>query len=84
MTLSGQNGQEVTGTATLEAGGFLGTFLAVDSADIVNSDIFFSFGAANGGDDHVRQLGDNTFGFEDLAGLGDADFNDVVVRFSLG
>ncbi|MEO0645451.1 MAG: spondin domain-containing protein [Cyanobacteria bacterium J06650_10] len=84
VTLSGQNGQVIAGTATFEAGGFLGTFLAVDSADIVNSDVFFSFGAANGGDDHVRQLGDNTFGFEDLAGLGDADFNDVVVRFSLG
>ncbi|MEM6453069.1 MAG: DUF4114 domain-containing protein, partial [Cyanobacteria bacterium P01_D01_bin.105] len=83
VTLSGQNGQVVTGSATFEAGGFLGTFLAVDSTDIANSEIFFSFGAANGGDDHVRQLGDNAFGFEDLAGLGDADFNDVVVSFSL-
>ncbi len=83
VTLAGQNGQVVTGTATFAAGGFLGTFLAVDGTDIANSDVFFSFGAANGGDDHVRQLGDNTFGFEDLVGLGDADFNDVVVRFSL-
>ncbi|MEO0518472.1 MAG: spondin domain-containing protein [Cyanobacteria bacterium P01_A01_bin.116] len=82
VTLSGQNGQEVTGTATLEAGGFLGTFLTVDTTD-ANSDVFFSFGAANGGNDHVRALGDNTFGFEDIAGLGDADFNDVVVKFSL-
>ncbi|MEO0768250.1 MAG: DUF4114 domain-containing protein, partial [Cyanobacteria bacterium J06649_4] len=83
VTLSGQNGQEVISTATLEAGGFIGTFLAVDSTDFTSGDVFFSFGAANGGDDHVRQLGDNTFGFEDLAGLGDADFNDVIVRFSL-
>ncbi|MEO1446300.1 MAG: DUF4114 domain-containing protein [Cyanobacteria bacterium J06635_11] len=82
VTLSGQNGQEVTGTATLEAGGFLGTFLTVDTTD-ANSDVFFSFGSANGGNDHVRALGDNTFGFEDIAGLGDADFNDVVVKFSL-
>ena len=81
VTLSGENGQEVTATATLEAGGFLGTFLVADGD--FNGDIFFSFGAANGGDDHVRQLGDNTIGFEDLAGLGDADFNDVIVEFSL-
>jgi hypothetical protein len=30
--------------------------------------------------DHVRLLGDNTFGFEDLVGGGDKDFNDVVVK----
>ena len=30
--------------------------------------------------DHVRLLGDNVFGFEDLLGGGDADFNDVVLQ----
>jgi hypothetical protein len=30
--------------------------------------------------DHIRLLGDNTFGFEDLAGGGDKDFNDVIVK----
>ena len=33
--------------------------------------------------DHIRLLGDNTFGFEDLAGGGDQDFNDVVIKANL-
>jgi hypothetical protein len=28
-------------------------------------------------------LGDNTFGFEDLRGGGDKDFNDVIVKVNL-
>ena len=35
VTLSGENGQEVTATATLEAGGFLGTFLVADRKSVV-------------------------------------------------
>jgi Domain of unknown function (DUF4114) len=30
--------------------------------------------------DHIRLLGDNTFGFEDLAGGGDRDFNDLIIK----
>ena len=30
--------------------------------------------------EHIRSLGDNTLGFEDLAGGGDNDFNDLVIR----
>ena len=30
--------------------------------------------------DHVRLLGDNKFGFEDLYGGGDRDFNDIVLQ----
>lgn len=30
--------------------------------------------------DHIRLLGDNRFGFEDLFGGGDRDFNDIVVQ----
>ena len=29
---------------------------------------------------HIRLLGDNTFGFEDLVGGGDLDFNDIIVK----
>ncbi|MFO5472588.1 MAG: DUF4114 domain-containing protein, partial [Dolichospermum sp.] len=28
-------------------------------------------------------LGNNTFGFEDLAGGGDADYNDIIVQLNL-
>ncbi|MBT9311139.1 beta strand repeat-containing protein [Leptothoe kymatousa] len=83
VNITGENGQVVTGTATLDAGGFLGTYLIANGTEAAGNDVFFSYGAANGGNDHVRQLGNNTFGFEDLVGLGDADFNDTVVSFTL-
>ncbi|MBE9129811.1 MULTISPECIES: DUF4114 domain-containing protein [unclassified Coleofasciculus] len=41
---------------------------------------FGYLGANPDGVDHIRVLGDNTFGFEDLYGGGDMDFNDMVFR----
>ena len=42
---------------------------------------YFSFLGANpDGAEHVRFLGENNFGFEDLFGGGDNDFNDMVVK----
>lgn len=42
---------------------------------------FFPFTDANpDGVDHIRLLGDNTFGFEDLPDGGDFDFEDMVVE----
>jgi hypothetical protein len=35
---------------------------------------------ADNGTDHVRLLGDNVFGFEDLANGGDNDFDDIIVK----
>ena len=48
---------------------------------------YFSFGAANpDGAEHLRQLGDNVFGFEDLPGnlsrISDNDFNDGILAFT--
>jgi Domain of unknown function (DUF4114) len=48
------------------------------------NDIFFSYLGANSDKvDHIRMLGDNTFGFEDLAAGGDFDYNDIVLRVNL-
>ncbi|MBW4557341.1 MAG: DUF4114 domain-containing protein [Trichormus sp. ATA11-4-KO1] len=48
------------------------------------SEVYFPYLGANpGGVDHIRLLGDNTFGFEDLPGGGDLDYNDVIVRVDL-
>ncbi|XZF64895.1 MAG: Calx-beta domain-containing protein [Gloeotrichia echinulata DVL01] len=48
------------------------------------SQVYFAYIGANpDGVDHVRLLGDNIFGFEDLPGGGDRDFNDVIVRVVL-
>jgi len=42
---------------------------------------YFAYLEANpDGVDHLRLLGDNTFGFEDLLGGGDLDYNDLVIQ----
>ncbi|NJL01718.1 MAG: DUF4114 domain-containing protein [Spirulinaceae cyanobacterium SM2_1_0] len=44
---------------------------------------YFPYIAANpDGVDHLRLLGDNLFGFEDLPGGGDFDYNDMVFQIS--
>jgi hypothetical protein len=83
------NGTENFNNKTLQGGSFFAPFIITnggtpDNYDNINSRIYFTFGAANSdGVDHVRLLGDNTFGFEDLAGGGDNDFNDVIVKVNL-
>jgi hypothetical protein len=48
------------------------------------SDVYFPYLGANPDKvDHVRLLGNNIFGFEDLRGGGDRDFNDFIVRANL-
>ena len=83
------NGTANFNNKTLQGGSFFAPFIITnggtpDNYDNINSRIYFTFGAANSdGVDHVRLLGDNTFGFEDLAGGGDNDFNDVIVKVNL-
>ncbi|MEO0708989.1 MAG: DUF4114 domain-containing protein [Cyanobacteria bacterium J06649_5] len=80
--LTGENEQVKTFSTTVEDAKFLGTFLIADSADLMSEDIYFSHGAANrNNNDRVKMLGNNTFGFEDMPGLGDKDYNDFVVSF---
>ena len=44
---------------------------------------YCSFAQANpDGLDHVRDFGNGSFGFEDLFGLGDADYNDFIIAAS--
>jgi hypothetical protein len=46
--------------------------------------VYFAFAAANGdGKDHFRMNGDRTMSFEDMYNLGDADFNDLKISFSM-
>ena len=45
---------------------------------------FTAYEEANAdGLDHVQSIGEDTFGFEDLLGGGDSDFNDYVISFNL-
>ena len=91
VLLTGQNGRTNEFTAELVTSKLLSSFLVVDStidalfdADTFNDPtVYFNYTGANAdGIDHVRLLGDNTFGYEDLAGGGDNDFNDVVVKMT--
>ena len=44
------------------------------------SNTYFAYSGANSdGVNHVRRMADNIFGFEDIRGGGDNDFNDVIV-----
>ncbi|QXE25547.1 hypothetical protein B6N60_04262 [Richelia sinica FACHB-800] len=46
--------------------------------------VYFAYLGANPDQtDHIRLLGNNIFGFEDLPDGGDQDFNDVIVRVNL-
>ena len=84
IKLTGQNGRASTFFSEITGGSFLGTFLVVDGSDPLASEVYFSHAGANANsNDHAKMLGSNTFGFEDLPGLGDRDYNDVVVKFSI-
>ncbi|MEM7725888.1 MAG: Ig-like domain-containing protein, partial [Cyanobacteria bacterium P01_A01_bin.45] len=78
----GEFGENDTGaTITLDGGTLYAPYLISDG----NTDnVYFSFLEANSsGVDHVRLLGDNTFGFEDLPSGGDLSYDDLVVKMNL-
>ena len=83
--LQTDNQQTTTFDGILEGGNIFASFMVVDGtineAINNNAEVYFSFlGANSDGVDHIRLLGDNTFGFEDLAGGGDFDYNDMIVK----
>lgn len=49
----------------------------------INQVYFAYLGANSDKVDHVRLLGNNIFGFEDISGGGDRDFNDVIIKVDL-
>jgi hypothetical protein len=73
----------------LTGGAIWAPFLIVNGTvdEVLNgktNQVYFNYLGANSDKvDHVRLLGNNTFGFEDLSGGGDRDFNDVIVRANL-
>ncbi|MDP5018858.1 MAG: DUF4114 domain-containing protein, partial [Dolichospermum sp.] len=85
LNLTVNNGGTAAFNATLQGGAIYVPFLIANGTpSTTNPNIYFTFlGANSDGVDHVRMLGDNTFGFEDLFGGGDKDFNDMVVKVNL-
>jgi hypothetical protein len=87
------NQSTATLTSNLSPGSILAPFMIANGTpDAIldgnpNNDpaVYFSFLGANSDKvDHIRLLGNNTFGFEDLSSGGDKDYNDMIVRVNLG
>ncbi len=83
LSLSTSDGGATTTTATVDDALF-GMYITVQDPNFDTAQTYFSFLSANDdSNDHVKLLGSNAIGFEDLPGLGDADFNDLVVSFEI-
>jgi VCBS repeat-containing protein len=92
LDLTVANQSMATFTAQLQGGLIYAPFLIANGRPDAfldgnsNNDpaIYFPFLGANAdGFDHLRLLGDNIFGFEDLPSGGDGDYNDMVIRATL-
>ncbi|WP_226889029.1 DUF4114 domain-containing protein [Nostoc sp. MG11] len=92
IDLTVNNQGTATYASTFEPDSLFAPFIIVDgSPDAIldsnaNNDpaVYFPFLSANTDKtDHIRLLGNNTFGFEDLLNGGDKDYNDVIVRVNL-
>jgi hypothetical protein len=83
VDLVGNNGLTVNSSGNFLGGGLYAPVLIADS-NIANanfSNVYTAYSQGNADKaDHIRLFADNTFGFEDLVGGGDRDFNDVVVK----
>jgi Domain of unknown function (DUF4114)/SdrD B-like domain len=80
----------LSGDTYLQGGAIYAPFVVANGRvnDVLNSQdlaiapqVYFHYQAANAdGIEHVRMLGTNKFGFEDMYGGGDRDFNDLVFQ----
>ncbi|MBW4553207.1 MAG: DUF4114 domain-containing protein [Aphanocapsa sp. GSE-SYN-MK-11-07L] len=82
-------GQSDAGISRDISGGFLyapyiiANDSSTDEPDSSDPVYFVYLGANPDRTDHVRLLGNNTWGFEDLPNLGDADYNDIVFQANM-
>ncbi len=92
IKLETANQRTSTVTAKVDAGSIIAPFIVVngtleqltDSNPNNDPKVYFPFIGANPNQvDHLRLLGDNTFGFEDLPNGGDRDYNDIIVKVNL-
>ncbi|MEI1375818.1 DUF4347 domain-containing protein [Nostoc sp. UHCC 0926] len=92
IDLTVNNQGSATFTGTFQPGSIFVPFIItngtpnalLDSNSNNDPAVYFPFLGANADKvDHIRLLGNNVFGFEDLASGGDKDFNDMIVRVNL-
>jgi uncharacterized delta-60 repeat protein len=88
LDLAVDNGKSISIEKTIQGGAIYAPFL-ISNGNLANingsfSNLYTPYLIGNGDStDHIRLLGDNIFGFEDLAGGGDQDFNDMVLKIFL-
>jgi RHS repeat-associated protein len=85
VELSTANLSSVISENTLKGGYIYAPFIIANGNPITVkgdfSNVYLPFIQGNSDKvDHIRLLGDNIFGFEDLPGGGDNDFNDLIVQ----
>ena len=92
INLSVANQSTATSTGVFTAGSIFAPFIVINGSPSAildsnpNNDpaVYFPFLGANTDKvDHIRLLGNNTFGFEDLPSGGDFDYNDIIVKVKL-
>ena len=92
IDLNVNNQGTATFTGTFKPGSLFAPFIIVngkpeailDSNASNDPQVYLPFlGSNSSNTDHVRLLGNNTFGFEDLPGGGDKDYNDMIVKVNL-
>lgn len=92
INLSVENQSSATFSGVFQKGSVFAPMIIADGtaemlldSDIKNDPaVYLPFLGANPNKtDHIRLLGSNCFGFEDLPGGGDNDFNDIVVKVNL-
>jgi Tol biopolymer transport system component len=91
LSLTGESGESTAYSAQLKSGTVLSTFIVsngtieslLDTETLGDPAVFFgNMGANSDRQEHVRLIGDNTFGYEDVVGGGDQDFDDMIVKMS--
>ena len=92
IDLSVANQSTPTTSGIFKAGSIFAPFIVINGSPSAildsnpNNDpaVYFPFLGANTDKvDHIRLLGNNTFGFEDLPSGGDFDYNDIIVKVKL-
>ncbi|MGB0561914.1 MAG: DUF4114 domain-containing protein [Spirulinaceae cyanobacterium] len=85
LSLAVGNQQSTTVSGVSLDAGLYAPFIVVDSTieDFLSGGgtAYFTYTEANAdGQDHLLLLGNNLFGFEDLSGGGDFDYNDMIIQ----
>ncbi|NET73668.1 MAG: DUF4114 domain-containing protein [Sphaerospermopsis sp. SIO1G2] len=92
INLTVNNQGTETYSTILDPGSIVAPFIIIDEQPEAITDnnpnndppVYFPYIAANSdGSDHIRLLGNNVFGFEDLPNGGDQDFNDMIIQVQL-